>query len=86
MREKFIELPFTDHLEGTSFPGSDHMMCSFGLLLRRLVSIMVDGGKSEGSPGNLGSIVKRVGELGHVSFSCENDSDGRAARGPNYSL
>lgn len=47
---------------------------------------MVDGGKSEGSPRNLGSIVKRVGELGHVSFSRENDSDGRAARGPNYSL
>lgn len=47
---------------------------------------MVDGGKSEGSPRNLGSIVKRVGELGHVSFSCENDSDGRVARVPNYSL
>lgn len=47
---------------------------------------MVGGGKSEGSVRNLGSIVKRVGELGHVSFSCENDSDGRAARSPNDSL
>lgn len=36
---------------------------------------MVDGGKREGSPRNLGSIVKRVTELGHVSFSRENDSD-----------
>lgn len=48
---------------------------------------MVDGGKHEGSPRNLGSIVKRVTELGHVSFSRENDVMlRRAAWGPNYSL
>lgn len=47
---------------------------------------MVDGGKCEGSPRNLGSIVKRMREPGHVSFSCEIVSDGRVARGLNYSL
>lgn len=47
---------------------------------------MVDGGKSEGPPRNVRSIMKRVGELGRVSISCKNVSDGRIAHGPNYSL